>query len=208
MKKQKAACDSGSRMAAKKLERAQKILEAAFKCFHKYGFKNTTMAMIAEKADMSVGSLYNYHRTKEELLLNGILLSRDGFAKDIEDLVSQDLKQEEHWLKLTEIYLSSFSRYGKRVWREFFAAVFSESPERAADIQEIDTPFIAGILKILKDDQKGITGDTEENLSKVALVIYRLWQQEIIQFILSESATVNEMQSGFLEDLKTLGLIG
>jgi len=207
MRTQNSTGQSESRMEIKKHERADRILDAAFKCFDENGFKNATMAMIANEADMSVGSLYNYHGTKEELLLNGILSSREGFAREIAELPVNDLTCEERWLKLTGIYLASFSRYGKRVWREFMATVFSDAPERIRDIEQIDIPFIEGIMDIVRAYPIHKSPPVLEDIEKVSGVIYQLWLQKILQYMLAESISAVELQSSFLEDLRTLGLL-
>jgi AcrR family transcriptional regulator len=166
-----------------------------------------TMAMIADKADMSVGSLYNYHGTKEELLLNGILASREGYAEEIAELAKNNLTCEDHWIKLTGIYLASFSRYGKRVWREFIATVFFEAPERMRDIERIDLPFIGGIQNILLTYPNQSFSLISNTIERTTIVIYQLWLQKILRFMLSESLSVEETQLQFLQELRTIGLL-
>lgn len=198
---------SESRMAVKKRERAGAILDAAFACFDEFGFKNTTMAMIAGKADMSVGSLYNYHNSKEELLLNGILLSREGYAKEIAELALHNYTGEERWMRLTGIYLASFSRYSKRVWREFMATVFSDAPERIGDIEHIDMPFIEGIQNILVAYVSPGFSLKSGSIERLTAVIYQLWIQKIFQYMLTDPMTAEEIQNKFLEELRTIRLL-
>ncbi len=50
---------------------AMKILEAAERRFAHYGYGKTTMAEIAQDADMSVGNLYRFFRNKEAIALAG-----------------------------------------------------------------------------------------------------------------------------------------
>lgn len=57
-----------SRMQRKKEETRQKILTAAISLFKKQGFDLTTMEQIAEEADISKGTLYNYFSTKEAII--------------------------------------------------------------------------------------------------------------------------------------------
>lgn len=207
MSKQKTSKTSESRMEIKKRERAQIILESAFKSFETNGYKNTTMAMIAEQADMSVGSLYNYYRTKEELLLNGIVLSLGGFVKEIEEQALSKATCEERWMKLTDTYLESLSFFGKRVWREFFAVVLAEAPECLHDIEQIDMPFIAGIQSIFQDFPQDHSTIIDKDYFKSALIIYQLWLQKVIQFIVFEPITLNQIQSIFIDELKTIGIL-
>lgn len=207
MNTQNISRQSEPRMAVKKRKRAGIILDAAFECFNENGFKNATMAMIAEKADMSVGSLYNYHGTKEELLLNGILSSREGYTEEIAELAKKDFTCEERWIKLTGIYLASFSRYGKRVWREFMATVFSDAPERMRDIEQIDLPFIGGIQDILRAYPTQNSSHISNTIERSSVVIYQLWLHNTLRFMLSESISTEEIQYQFLEDLRILGLL-
>ncbi len=53
----------------KRLERRHQILEAAAEIFHRRSFDGTRIEQIAEEADVSVGTVYNYFPTKDALLL-------------------------------------------------------------------------------------------------------------------------------------------
>ncbi|MEN8905898.1 MAG: TetR/AcrR family transcriptional regulator [Clostridiales bacterium] len=56
---------------AKRIERIRgEIMDAAVKIIGKKGFKNTTTKEIAAKADMAEGTLYNYFKNKEDILLS------------------------------------------------------------------------------------------------------------------------------------------
>jgi len=47
----------------------ESVLAAAVECFEAQGYDDTTTAMIAERAGVGVGTLYQYFRDKRELLL-------------------------------------------------------------------------------------------------------------------------------------------
>ncbi|MBI4850271.1 MAG: TetR/AcrR family transcriptional regulator [Acidobacteria bacterium] len=49
-------------------ENKDHIEEAAKKLFIKHGFHGTSMRLIAGQADVSLGNLYNYYKTKEDIL--------------------------------------------------------------------------------------------------------------------------------------------
>ncbi|MBN1598174.1 MAG: TetR/AcrR family transcriptional regulator [Bacteroidales bacterium] len=49
-------------------ERRQKIMDSALDLFAKNGYDNTSISQIASKADISKGLLYNYFKSKEDLL--------------------------------------------------------------------------------------------------------------------------------------------
>ncbi len=59
-------------MTARSVDRTQKrdkLLEAAAKVFSERGFKRTTMAEVARRADVGKGTIYEYFDSKESLFL-------------------------------------------------------------------------------------------------------------------------------------------
>lgn len=74
-----------------------RIEEAAKKLFIKQGFHATSMRNIAARAGTSLGNVYNYYRTKEEIL--GSIISKyqttiDGRLRSIFDEIDQPLEPE------------------------------------------------------------------------------------------------------------------
>jgi TetR/AcrR family transcriptional regulator, repressor for uid operon len=56
--------------------RRKHVLDAAERCFCKYGFHSASMAQIAQAANMSVGHIYRYLPNKEALI--GAIFQRDA----------------------------------------------------------------------------------------------------------------------------------
>ena len=56
----------------KKEETRQRISDAARRLFLAHGFDAVTMANVAEQADVSPATVFNYFRTKEELFFSGL----------------------------------------------------------------------------------------------------------------------------------------
>jgi len=59
---------AGGRVERRKARTRAALLAAARELFASSGFQDTAIAEIAERADIAIGSFYNYFRTKEELL--------------------------------------------------------------------------------------------------------------------------------------------
>jgi AcrR family transcriptional regulator len=57
-----------SRRERKKQETRQRLLEAGWQLFRQRGYDDTTIAEIAEAADVAKGTLFNYFPTKESFL--------------------------------------------------------------------------------------------------------------------------------------------
>ena len=70
-------------------EKRGRIEEAAKELFIKRGFHATSMRDIASAADTSLGNLYNYYRTKEDILESIIL----RYQKVVDSLGSRRMRR-------------------------------------------------------------------------------------------------------------------
>ena len=100
-------------------ESKHKIMEAAFKLIAKNGYEATSIAMIAKKAGVSKGLLYNYFTSKEELVKALVLGAMQEGDELIETLFTDDAKETlknlfhwffremrewpDHWRLMTEL---------------------------------------------------------------------------------------------------------
>lgn len=85
------------------------ILERAVQLFAKHGFDGTTMDMVAEAAEVSKGTLYNYFSNKQELFK--ILIDwGSGRAREIgeETLSNEELPRIERISRFVELFLEFF----------------------------------------------------------------------------------------------------
>jgi AcrR family transcriptional regulator len=75
-------------------ENKEHIEEAAKQLFIKHGFHGTSMRLIAAQADVSLGNLYNYYKTKEDILqsiINKYELIINTRLKEIFDDIEEPL---------------------------------------------------------------------------------------------------------------------
>lgn len=81
-------------------ERRQEILEAARRCFYLYGFHQTTLRQIANELGMSVGHIYNYFRSKEEIIEQMVKMQTKQFV----EMITHDCRTADEkriWRKLS-----------------------------------------------------------------------------------------------------------
>ncbi len=109
----------------RKKERArQDIRAAAYELFRKKGYDDTRMEEIAEFADLSVGTLYNYFPSKGELLLSLIADSDDRYLREGRAMVAEPPRSAE--IALAEIMVLATEHcvrhLGKSVWRHVSAS--------------------------------------------------------------------------------------
>jgi TetR/AcrR family transcriptional regulator len=113
------------RKEREKGHRREEILDAAQKVFFERGLHVATMDEIAEKAELSKGTLYLYYKSKEDLylavMMRGMEILRDLFAK----VTQSDVSPAGKLVALGDAYLTFFNSH-----REYFRmAHFLQSPQ-------------------------------------------------------------------------------
>jgi len=76
-----------SRRERQRLSHRREILNAALALFAEHGFHNISMQQVAEKAEFSIGSLYNYFRNKEDIYRSLLRELADAFHEATSEAV-------------------------------------------------------------------------------------------------------------------------
>lgn len=92
------------------LQHRGEILQAAEKLFAEIGYHNTSMDMIAEKAEFSKGSLYNYFENKEYLFFCMLDEKLGLFSKGLNDRIRKLSDIEDKIHALIDFYFDFFNR--------------------------------------------------------------------------------------------------
>lgn len=149
-------------------KKRDKILKNAISEFAHNGFKTANINIIAEKAGISIGSMYNYFRSKEDLFLTIIdhgykileeviseidLVEGDIFDK-IERLVRAGQKFSKEYPEINQIYLDitseglshlseMLSRKMETITATFYHTLLNDSKNRGMIDPEIDEHIAA-----------------------------------------------------------------
>jgi AcrR family transcriptional regulator len=147
-----------------KQRNVQRIIDAAFELFHTLGYHQTTMDAIAEKAEVSRATLFNYFPTKQALLMPfANKLYRERVQPEIRSYLDTQpttlqalrflfMSIHEHVLTLPDIY--------RALQEEFF------HPQ--PDAREAGTGFFETRLTILQYGQQQGEVRTDIPLEKLA----------------------------------------
>lgn len=90
---------------AKGVDRNQQIRKAAIRLFNKYGFKATTMEMIAKAVGIKKGSLYHHIKSKNDLLFNVFGNAIDDVNKGLKEIVESDLPADQKLQRAIENHI-------------------------------------------------------------------------------------------------------
>ncbi|RXK13907.1 TetR family transcriptional regulator [Halarcobacter mediterraneus] len=110
-----------------KEEKKNSIIENALKLFSKKGFYNTTIPDIAKAMSMSVGNMYNYFKSKEELAKFAIKYSTNILATDLKKINEMDASSKEKIFLFTKKYLENVQKSPEII--EYFLRVYLSNRE-------------------------------------------------------------------------------
>jgi AcrR family transcriptional regulator len=96
-------------------QRREQILHAALKCVATKGFHQTSMREICREAGLSFGAVYNYFRSKEEILAALTEIGREGKGAQIEKLEDCATARE----ALARLFQLVFAAYGDVAFRVY-----------------------------------------------------------------------------------------
>lgn len=112
---------------ASKEEKKNSIIENSLKLFSKKGFYNTTIPDIANAMKMSVGNMYNYFKSKEELAKYAIKYSTNVLAKELKIINQMDISSKEKIFIFTRKYLENVKKSPEVI--EYFLRVYLSNRE-------------------------------------------------------------------------------
>lgn len=120
----------------KKAATRKRILETALRLFSERGFESPTVEEIAAAAEIGKGTVYNYFRTKEDLLVEFVA----GLEARVQQKMLPLLKRDLDAVSLLSLYLREQFRL-KRRYRRFIRVFLSQGVLRGAEI----APYIAAM---------------------------------------------------------------
>jgi AcrR family transcriptional regulator len=116
------------RKEREKLQRRRDIIDAAEKVFFSRGFESATMDEIAEKVELSKGTLYLYFKSKEDLQFAIFMRGSDILMKMMNDNLSTGSTGYQRLLGLAD----SFIRFSRENRNYFSLFMYYESSRMEA----------------------------------------------------------------------------
>ncbi|XWN53644.1 TetR/AcrR family transcriptional regulator [Anoxybacillus flavithermus] len=94
------------------MSRKEQIIEVAMKLFAEKGYHATTMQEIAEHSQLAKGSLYNYFKSKEEIVLSIFQYHYDQLFQQFARIASdRSLTAREKFLKQLSLQIEAFEQH-------------------------------------------------------------------------------------------------
>ncbi len=103
-----------------KNQREYEIIKAAYDIFQEKGYHNAKMKLIADKAEIGKGTLYEYFSSKKELFENSMIYSMERGFEGIKEIVEKDLEFKDKVIKYFK-YKRSFMQRQNTIFESFFS---------------------------------------------------------------------------------------
>ena len=113
-------------MSAKESKKTS-IIENSLKLFSQKGFYNTTIPDIAKAMKMSVGNMYNYFASKEELAKCAIKYSTNILAIELREVNNLEISSKEKIFEFTRRYFNKVKNNPEII--EYFLRVYLSNRE-------------------------------------------------------------------------------
>jgi AcrR family transcriptional regulator len=177
----------------KKKKRRKRIQAAATTLFQTNGYADTTINAIADRADVGVGTIYNYFSSKSEILLN---IVADIFLEKKPDETIHEKDPAQTAIRFLSYYMDEFSIFEKEIWRGWFAALFQEPKlfERAYELDMKIVGELAGVCEAMQ--AKGMITDQVPPL-EIAKLLYTPFISLVMSYIMLEDMTVPDAKKEF-----------
>ena len=188
------------RRESQKKQREARILRAASALFARQGFERTTMQDIARRSRLAVGTIYNYFRSKPEIIL--ALVQRDTLAGlQAGEAVLKDPPRDPVAAVqlLLERAVEPFALHDRSLWRELTAAALKD-PELTQGFFAADVRLIALVAALLRELRA--RGDLRQDLDpdRGAVCLYGIFFSWWIAHLTNEGISLEmlraELRSG------------
>ncbi len=190
-----------------KVARYERILSSARSLFNTLDFDNTTMAAIAEHAEVSTPTVFNYFNTKDQLLLALVLQVHHetqewvhGFKAQATDELS--LAICDFLSMYTKMSLKSINR---QTWRHVLATRIRMPDsdfvaQYDALTREMSNDFYAFLKHTLSDRKQAENGQ----LKVFAKIIFNHWSLMFVELVRNENLDLDEHADRLRSDMSAL----
>lgn len=187
----------------KKKELQEKIQVAARELFLEKEFDQVTMSQIAKKADVGLGTAYNYYGSKEELfLIAGGTAFIFGQGIDVIGITNVPTLISALASELTKL-----AQIERTVWRNSLSSLTKaaeKKPELFLDLVAIDHKFMEQIKEVLVELQNNQELKINAEADVLLEVLYGTMFTSFLFFIYSEEMSLEALETEVIAKLELI----
>lgn len=180
-----------------RLRRHRAIISAAADLFAAKGFAETTMEDIAALAEVSPPTIYNYFRSKSDILLGLLEISKELMDAPL-DRIIDDPKGDaiDVICEFVRIDLEDgFDYRQKNVWRMISAAALEAQDERRAAYIQAQSIFTGKLERLIRQMQRRGSVDPEIDPLTAAQILNAITRDCFRLYFIIEAMSIEEMHA-------------
>ncbi len=195
---------SGRRLRKKRALR-DSIVSVAARLFVERGFDETRMDAISEAADIAVGTVYNYFKTKTELLVAILVEDVETFVRETRTLVSHpDHDTGVALAAVGTVLIAAMERRPRSLWRQLFGQALIDSTQLGPAYTSVERTLL-GVLQTLLESQRS-EGDLDQRFTVegAAEIAFALANTLVYAYCRNDEMTSEEFAVAYSRQLHTV----
>ena len=184
----------------KKIERQDRIFNAAFKLFNEKGFTKTSMKDIALEAHLGVGTLYNYYPSKGDLLLELNKSKMEELFQEGEKYLDSIKNSNKKCRQVLKDLIREVFTYMLQLNKEYLQDIFSAFFQSKKMLEEgilMDLSAIDFFQKLLLIFQKKGEISSDLDLKEVTYILYGILIMNIMSYVFLTNEDSDAIFSSF-----------
>jgi AcrR family transcriptional regulator len=190
-----------------KADREKRILQAAVTRFRADGYRAVRIEDLAEAAEVSVGTVYNYYRTKGDILIATVTMEVEEVLAEGEAVIADPPADvAEAVLRLVFGYYDHSLEYlSKEMWRRAMALAI-EAPEtpNGRRYLELDRRLAGQVTALLETLQArgALRGDVDP--AAFGQLVFNDLNMEFIEFVKDDAMTLADLRARLAGQIRPL----
>ena len=196
--------------ARQKADKNRRLLEAAAKLFHEVGYDAARIEDIAERAEVSVGTFYNYYQAKGDVLLAIVAMEVEEVLEAGEPIVSDPSPDTLAALTtlIDQYYDHSLVYLSKEMWRTAMAISIQQPETRFSKrYSNLDHALCAQVTTLMQKLQhKGsvlLGTDTEA----VGAMFFNNLNMMFMEFVRDEAMPLEDLKAAVARQNRPLATL-
>ncbi|WP_217422733.1 TetR/AcrR family transcriptional regulator [Streptomyces sp. 8P21H-1] len=145
------------------------MLDSAYRCFCRNGFRRTTISSIVEESRLSRPTVYKYVGTKDEAFARIVRGLLEGAAAAAEEVAATATTPEEKVLAVLTVKLE----VAIRLWQDSPAYAYELLSAATVHIPEVVTSYVEGLAELLTTITSEFTPEAAQQVTSVLLTFTR-----------------------------------
>ncbi|MEG0772166.1 TetR/AcrR family transcriptional regulator [Clostridium sp.] len=183
-----------SRRERKKEETRGNIIDTAVSLFEEKGFQETSMEEIAEKSDVSKGTLYNYFQDKESILVGYFQTIIADYFDEIKESLMVNMNIETRLYTLLGLMSKIFKNHD-----ELALIYFKHRMKSPIDVNLVDSSQRSGVEKWVLEIMEKAQENGQLRSDIPALVLTRNFQFLAMSFFVSSIYTKETLDIEYIK---------